>query len=30
MFSLKNKKNYLWIILNGPSYLQLCPENQTG
>ena len=24
MFSLKNKKNYLWIILITPSYLELC------
>ena len=23
MFSLRNKKNYLWIILNIPSYLEL-------
>ena len=24
MFTLRNKKNYLWIILNTPSYLELC------
>ena len=24
MFSLRNKKNYLQIILNTPSYLELC------
>ena len=24
MFSLRNKKNYLWIVLSTPSYLELC------
>ena len=24
MFSLRNKKHYLWIILNTPSYLEIC------
>ena len=25
MFSLRNKKNYILIILSTPSYLELCP-----
>ena len=27
MFSLRNKKNYLRLILNTPSYLELCPRS---
>ena len=26
MFSLRNKKDYIRIILNTPSYLELCSE----
>ena len=29
MFSLTNKKNYLWIILNTPSYLKLWGAHAT-
>ena len=28
MFSLRNKKNYLWIILNTPSYLEVCKPTE--
>ena len=28
MFSLRNKKKYLWIILKAPSYLELWEQNR--
>ena len=26
MFSLRNMKNYLWILFNNPSYLEICSK----